>query len=429
MFQPNSDICCLLSSCIHFFREDVSYKVPVSYRFEAAVKKSLAFLCFFTAISFATEAQELDVAVDLQKDDTGVYNLTIPLPEGVYRVHLILGSEESSGHTVVRAESRRLYATEIVTEKGEFKEFSFTVHRRSPLVSPQEKVRLKPREIGKLNWDDFLNLEISGRQAQLSQLSIEEANEVPVVYLCGNSTVVDQDNEPWASWGQMITVFFDDRLCFANYAESGESANSFISAGRLKKIMTQIKPGDYVLVEFGHNDQKQKGEGKGAYLSYWKSLTGFIDQAREKKAIPVLITPTQRRSFGDDGRIVDTHEDYPQAMRDLAREKQVPLIDLHQMTRVMYEALGTEGSKKAFVHYPAGSFPGQNQDLADNTHFNPYGAYQIAKCVVMGMKQLGLPLVQFLREEVVYDPAFPDDPGSFNWWPSPYVELQKPEGN
>jgi lysophospholipase L1-like esterase len=227
----------------------------------------------------------------------------------------------------------------------------------------------------------------------------------------------------------MITVFFDDRLCFANYAESGESANSFISAGRLKKIMTQIKPGDYVLVEFGHNDQKQKGEGKGAYLSYWKSLTGFIDQAREKKAIPVLITPTQRRSFGDDGRIVDTHEDYPQAMRDLAREKQVPLIDLHQMTRVLYEALGTEGSKKAFVHYPAGSFPGQNQDLADNTHFNPYGAYQIAKCVVMGMKQLGLPLVQFLREEVVYDPAFPDDPGSFNWWPSPYVELQKPEGN
>jgi lysophospholipase L1-like esterase len=183
------------------------------------------------------------------------------------------------------------------------------------------------------------------------------------------------------------------------------------------------------LVEFGHNDQKQKGEGKGAYLSYWKSLTGFIDQAREKKAIPVLITPTQRRSFGDDGRIVDTHEDYPQAMRDLAREKQVPLIDLHQMTRVLYEALGTEGSKKAFVHYPAGSFPGQNQDLADNTHFNPYGAYQIAKCVVMGMKQLGLPLVQFLREEVVYDPAFPDDPGSFNWWPSPYVELQKPEGN
>lgn len=105
---------------------------------------------------------------------------------------------------------------------------------------------------------------------------------MPVVYLCGNSTVVDQDNEPWASWGQMIAVF-DDRLCFANYAESGESANSFISAGRLKKIMTQIKPGDYVLVEFGHNDQKQKGEGKGAYLSYWKSLTGFIDQAREKR--------------------------------------------------------------------------------------------------------------------------------------------------
>lgn len=407
----------------------MSYKAPVSHRFEAAVKKSLSFLCFLMAFAFATEAQRLDVAVDLQKDDSGVYNLKIPLPEGLYRIRLVLGSGQSSGRTVVRAESRRLYAREIVTEKGQFKELSFTVHRRSPVISPQEKVRLKPREVGKLNWDEFLNLEISGQQAQLSSLSIEATNEVPVVYLCGNSTVVDQDNEPWASWGQMITVFFDDRLCFANYAESGESANSFITAGRWKKIMTQIKPDDYVLVEFGHNDQKQKGEGKGAYFSYWNSLTEFIDQAREKKAIPILITPTQRRSFGEDGRIVDTHEDYPQAMRDLAREKQVPLIDLHQMTRVLYEALGTEGSKKAFVHYPAGSFPGQNQDLADNTHFNPYGAYQIAKCVVTGMKELGLPLIEFLREEIIYDPAFPDDPDSFNWWPSPYVDIQKPEGN
>jgi len=394
-----------------------------------ALIKKLACLVFLLAITFATEAQRLNVAVDLQKDDSGVFNLKIPLPEGLYRVRLALGSDQSSGHTVVRAESRRLYAKEIVTEKGQFKELSFTVHRRSPIISAQEKVRLKPREVSKLNWDEFLNLEISGQEAQLSKLSIEVAGEVPVVYLCGNSTVVDQDNEPWASWGQMITVFFDDRICFANYAESGEAANSFIAAGRLKKIMTQIKPGDYVLVEFGHNDQKQKGEGKGAYLSYWNSLTEFIDQAREKEAIPILITPTQRRSFGEDGRIVDTHEDYPQAMRDLARDKQVPLIDLHQMTRVLYEALGTEGSKKAFVHYPAGTFPGQDKALADNTHFNSYGAYQIAKCVIVGMKELNLPLLEFLREDLIYDPAFPDNPDSFNWWPSPYVDIQKPEGN
>ncbi len=407
----------------------MSCKTPVFHRFKAAVKKALTCLCFLMAITTATEAQSLNVAVDLQKDESGVYNLKIPLPEGQYRIHLVLGSEEKPGRAVVRAESRRLFASEIVTEKGQFKELSFTVHRRSPSISAQEKVRLKPREVSKLNWDEFLNLEISGQQPQLSKLSIEKANEVPVVFLCGNSTVVDQDNEPWASWGQMITAFFDDRLCFANYAESGESANSFISAGRLKKIMTQIKPGDYVLVEFGHNDQKQKGEGKGAYLSYWNSLTEFIDRAREKQAITVLITPTQRRSFGENGRIQDTHEDYPQAMRDLAREKQVPLIDLHQMTRILYEALGTEGSKKAFVHYPAGTFPGQDQALADNTHFNPYGAYQIAKCVIMGMKEQGLPLIKFLREDVVYDPAFPDNPDSFNWWPSPYVELQKPEGN
>ncbi len=404
-------------------------KTSYHLSFYAIIYKAVACLIFFIAINAATQAQRLDFAIDQQKDEQGAYSLKIPLPEGVYRVHLVLGSGEAAGRTVVRAESRRLFAKEIISEPGQFVEFSFTVHRRSPQISEQEKVRLKPRELNKLNWDDYLNLEISGPQAQLSKIDIEEAGEVPVVFLCGNSTVVDQDNEPWASWGQMITAFFDDRICFANYAESGESANSFIAAGRLKKIMTQIKPGDYVLVEFGHNDQKQKGEGKGAYLSYWKSLTEFIDQARAKQAIPVLITPTQRRSFGEDDRIKDTHEDYPQAMRDLAREKQVPLIDLHQMTRVLYEALGTEGSKKAFVHYPAGSFPGQFQALADNTHFNPYGAYQIAKCVIMGMKNQDLPLVEFLREDVIYDPAFPDDPDSFSWWSSPYVDLQKPDGN
>ena len=244
----------------------------------------------------------------------------------------------------------------------------------------------------KLNWDDKLTLEFNGDAPQLSELIIEKVNNVPTVFLCGNSTVVDQDNEPWASWGQMIPRFFNDSICFANYAESGESANTFIGAGRLKKALTQMKPGDYIFMEFGHNDQKQKGPGKGAYYSFMTSLKTFIDEARARGAYPVLVTPTQRRSFDENGKIRDTHEDYPEAMRWLAAKENVPLIDLNEMTRTLYEAMGVEPSKKAFVHYPAGTYPGQNRVLADNTHFNPYGAYQISKCIIEGIKKAGLPI-------------------------------------
>ena len=253
---------------------------------------------------------------------------------------------------------------------------------------------------------------------------------MPTIFLCGNSTVVDQDNEPWASWGQMITRFFNEKVCFANYAESGESANTFIAAGRLQKALTQMKSGDYIFMEFGHNDQKQKGPGKGAFYSYMTSLKTFIDEAKLRGAHPVLVTPTQRRSFDNNGKIQDTHLDFPDAMRWLAAKENIPLIDLHQMTRTLYEAMGVEESKKAFVHYPAGTYPNQTMDFADNTHFNPYGAYQIAKCIVEGIKKLNLPITQYLREDyITYNPAQPDDWNNFQWYDSPFTEIEKPDGN
>lgn len=252
---------------------------------------------------------------------------------------------------------------------------------------------------------------------------------VITVFLCGNSTVVDQDNEPWASWGQMIPHFFGTDVCIANYAESGESANTFIAAGRLKKALSQIKKGDYLFMEFGHNDQKQKGPGKGAYYSFMTSLKTFIDEARARGAYPVLVTPTQRRSFDATGHIRDTHEDYPEAMRWLAAKENVPLIDLNEMTRTLYEALGTETSKRAFVHYPAGTYPGQTKAFEDNTHFNPYGAYQIAQCVIEGMKKAVPELAKHLKIDPSYNPAQPDDVNGFHWNESPFTEIEKPDGN
>lgn len=364
------------------------------------------------------------------KDNKSPFFFSVRVPDGNYKVTVRLGSRKQAGITTVRAESRRLFIESVPTKKKEFIERTFIVNKRNTHIDGNEYVRIKPREKRKLNWDDKLTLEFNGSAPVCESITIEPADTtVTTVFLCGNSTVVDQDNEPWASWGQMIPYFFDTNVCIANYAESGESANTFIAAGRLKKALSQMKKGDYLFMEFGHNDQKQKGPGKGAYYSFMTSLKTFIDEARLRGAHPVLVTPTQRRSFGPDGRIRDTHEDYPEAMRWLAEKENVPLIDLNEMTRTLYEAMGVEPSKRAFVHYPAGSYPGQTQDFADNTHFNPYGAYEIARCIVEGLKTQVPDLARHLKPLPAFDPAHPDNPDNFHWDDSPFTEIEKPDGN
>lgn len=355
--------------------------------------------------------------------------VSINVPDGNYKITVLLGSRKQEGHTTIRAESRRMFLNNAATKKGEFKTYSFITNKRTPKISEEEAVSIKKREQPKLNWDDKLTIEINGTQPQCAAILIEPVSNVPTVFLAGNSTVVDQDNEPWASWGQMIPQFFDENVCFANYAESGETLESFISAKRLKKMLTEMKEGDYLFIEFGHNDQKIKGPGKGAYYSFATNLKLFIDEARARGAIPVLLTPTCRRSFSE-GKIQNTHGDFPDAVREVAERENVPLIDLQNMTKYLYEALGAEESKKAFVHYPAGTYPGQEKDLADNTHFNPYGAYEIARCVVEGIKENVPALAEFLTDKSTsFNPSSPDDPDSFHWDDCPFVELEKPDGN
>jgi len=375
------------------------------------------------------QAQQTSYAFDFSKEKTLPERISVDVPDGNYKITLQIGSKKKAGSTTIRGESRRLFIENLPTKKGEIVELTFVINKRNTQITEGEYVKIKPREQSKLNWDDKLSLEFSGDAPQVNSLTIEKADDVTTIFLCGNSTVVDQDNEPWASWGQMIPRFFDDQVAFANYAESGESANTFIGAGRLKKILTQMKEGDYIFIEFGHNDQKQKGPGKGAYYSFMTSLKTFIDEARLKGANPVLVTPTQRRNFKN-GKIVDTHEDYPEAMKWLAQKENIPLIDLHSKTRTLYEAMGVEESKKAFVHYPANTFPNQTKALEDNTHFNPYGAYEIAKCVIEGIKELNLPLAKHINADYQpFDPARPDAIESFHWVPVKSAEAEKPDGN
>ena len=191
-----------------------------------------------------------------------------------------------------------------------------------------------------------------------------------------------------------------------------------------------MKPGDYLFLEFAHNDQKPGGNHVDPFTSYQDELRYFINQARKKGGKPVLVTSTNRRAFDENGKIINTLEEYPEAMRQLAKEENIPLIDLNAMTKDFYEALGVENSTKAFVHYPANTYPGQDKPLADNTHFNPYGAYELAKCVVQSIVEQKLGLAQYVVDDFgSFDPRKPDPFTDFFWPESPAANVAKPDGN
>ena len=191
-----------------------------------------------------------------------------------------------------------------------------------------------------------------------------------------------------------------------------------------------MKTNDYLFIEFGHNDMKQKGEGIGPFTSYKASLKYFINEVKKKGGIPILVTSMHRRSFDSTGHIINTLLEYPAAVRQTAKEENVALIDLNAMSKIMYEAWGPEKSVKAFVHYPANTFPGQDKKLEDNTHFNTYGAYEIARCIVQSIKDNNLPIAKYLKKSITkFDPAKPDAVEKWYWPQSVLQAAVKPDGN
>lgn len=278
-----------------------------------------------------------------------------------------------------------------------------------------------------LNWDSRLTLEFAGSEPSVRSIRIVPADpRTPTVYLAGDSTVVDQDNEPWAAWGQMIPAFFGPGVAIANHAESGETIRSFESERRFEKIFSTLKAGDYLLLEFAHNDQKP-GSGYVPIDVYESLLRKYIALAREKGATPVLVTSMNRRTFDSEARVTNTLAPYPETMRKVAASEHVSLIDLNAMSKILYEAVGEPNSRSLFVYADAGSYPGQTEALHDDTHFNGYGAYELARCVVLGLQQLALPLASQLRDPAVrFDPTHPDAPASVVLPQDPFFDLQKP---
>ena len=334
---------------------------------------------------------------------------SVALPEGNYRVTLVLGDAAGASTNTVKAESRRLMLEEVRTAHGKFSTNTFTVNVRTPRF-PGGAVKLKTRENDYLHWDDKLTLEFNGARPCLAALEIARVTNAVTIYLAGDSTVTDQPYEPWNSWGQMLPRFFNANVAVANHAESGESIKSSIGARRFEKIFSTIKPGDYLFLQFGHNDMKDRTPD--ALASYRSNLLHFIEATRRAGAMPVLITSVERKG----GVERDTLADYPKTVREVARAKEVALIDLHAMSRTFYRALGPERIGRAFQ---------------DGAHHNNYGSYELARGVVEGIRTNQLPLIKFLVEDVVpFNPARPDSPDQFAVPASPQRDpATKPDGN
>ena len=182
---------------------------------------------------------------------------SVPIPEGNYRITVVLGGPQASV-TTVRAEGRRLMLEKIPAAANASVTKAFDTNVRYPEIAgdPNNMVKLKDREQGILNWDHKLTLEFNGDHPSVRSIDIEPIPDEPVIYLAGDSTVVDQYYEPWAAWGQMLPRFFLPGIVIANHAESGETTKSFVGEHRLAKIMTTMKPGDYLFIQFAHNDMK-----------------------------------------------------------------------------------------------------------------------------------------------------------------------------
>lgn len=363
------------------------------------------------------------------------FSFSVKLPEGNYDVKVVLGDRTGTSATTLRTECRRLMQENIRTKKGQIVSAFFTVHIRDSIIRDVQgktigKVRLKPREVGYRHWDNLLTIEFNDSLPKVCAVEITPNKVATTIFLAGNSTVVDQDREPWAAWGQVFPRFLVPGVAVANYAESGETLKAFKGERRLDKIWSMAKPGDYLLIEFAHNDQKAGANHLDPFTTYKQTLKEWIVEARSRKMIPVLVTSMHRRQFDSSGHIINTLLDYPEAMRQTAKEENAALIDLNAMSKILYEAWGPEQSLKAFVHYPAHSFPNQPEPLKDNTHFSPYGAYELAKCVVSSIRRQNLPLTRFIRKDVpVYNPALPLPFETFYWPSSPFMAAVKPDGN
>ena len=221
------------------------------------------------------------------------------------------------------------------------------------------------------------------------------------IYLAGDSTCAPktQEKRPETGWGEMLGKHFKDgKVRIENRAMNGRSTKSFIAEGRWQKIVDELKKGDWVFVQFGHNDSsKEKGERYAPPEMFRANFMRFVTDVKAKKANIVILTPVVRRRFDKDGNFYDTHGVYPDIIRSVAKEQNVPLIDMHRKSEAVIKKYGDADSRSLFLQLNPDENVNYPKGVEDNTHFNPKGADEMAVLVVEGIRENKLKLKKYLK--------------------------------
>lgn len=244
--------------------------------------------------------------------------------------------------------------------------------------------------------------------AVLSAFSFKEPSAKITVYLIGDSTIANKETKayPETGWGMPFSYFFDSTVVVDNRARNGRSTRTFISENLWQPVADNLKEGDYVFMQFGHNDEsKEKTDRYTTPDQYKANLVKFITETRAKKGNPVLITPVTRRRFKD-GKIEETHKEYSPLVVEVAKQQHVPLIDLDTRSRELLQRFGEEQSKLLFLQVAPGEHPNYPEGKADNTHFSELGARLIAQIVLAEIRNQKIELADRIVKPVVKKSAY-----------------------
>ena len=232
-------------------------------------------------------------------------------------------------------------------------------------------------------------------------LASDFAKRPVAVHLAGDSTMAEKraEKRPETGWGEALQRHFRaSKVRVVNHAMNGRSTRTFIGEGRWQALVDSLHRGDWVLIQFGHNDgSKEKVDRYTPPEDYRRNLARFVADVRARRATPVLMTPVRRRKFDASGALVDTHGEYPDLVRAVAREERVALLDLHARTGELLAAWGPDSSRRLFLQLPAGVNANYPDGIEDNTHFSPLGAELVARLVVAELRARAPKLARHLR--------------------------------
>jgi len=221
------------------------------------------------------------------------------------------------------------------------------------------------------------------------------------IFLIGDSTMANKpiEDNPERGWGQVFPNYFNQNAIIDNHARNGRSTKSFIDEGRWDTVMVRIKHGDYVFIQFGHNDAKIEDPKRyaEAHSTYKNNLIKFVTDCRSKGATPILLTPIVRRKFDSNGMLLDTHGEYPRVVKEVSKELDVLLIDVNESSKKLVNEMGDEPSKELYLYIESGKYKALPDGKKDDTHFSELGATKMAELVVEGIRELKISLTNYLK--------------------------------